>query len=136
MKQKFRTTSFWLGLCGAIVIVLESISGVFGINLYSKEIESIILSICSALVMLGIITKKSTKENASLPMVPIPKSPGREEICISTPLARNVHHSFIQQDMSAPRLLYWFALAPISIGYKIILFYKKVNTTLEITRAS
>ena len=66
MKQKFRTTSFWLGLCGAIVIVLESISGVFGINLYSKEIESIILSICSALVMLGIITKKSTKENTEV----------------------------------------------------------------------
>ena len=58
MKKKFRTTTFWLGLCGSIVIVLESISGAFGINLYSKEIESIIMSICSALVVLGIITKK------------------------------------------------------------------------------
>lgn len=59
MKKKIRTTTFWLGLSGAIVIVLETISSAFGINLYSKEIESIIMSICSALVMLGIITKKN-----------------------------------------------------------------------------
>ena len=63
MKSKFRTTTFWLGLCGAIVIILESISGAFGINLYSSAIESIILSICSALVMLGIITKKDVGDS-------------------------------------------------------------------------
>ena len=62
MKQKFRTTTFWLGLCGAIIIVLESISSAFKINLYSQEIKSIILSICSALVMLGIVTKKDTSK--------------------------------------------------------------------------
>ena len=66
MNQKFKTTTFWLGLCGAIVIVLETISSAFGINLYSKEIESIIMSICSALVMLGIITKKDTKDKNDL----------------------------------------------------------------------
>lgn len=64
MKNKFRTTTFWLGLCGAIVIVLESISGAFGINLYSSEIESVIMSICSALVMLGIITKKEVGDTS------------------------------------------------------------------------
>lgn len=63
MMQKFKTTTFWLGLCGAIVIVLEAISGAFGINLYSKEIESIVLSICSALVMLGIVTKKNSGDS-------------------------------------------------------------------------
>ena len=62
MKQKFRTTTFWLGLCGAIVIVLESISSAFNINLYSDQVESVILSICSALVMLGIITKKDLSD--------------------------------------------------------------------------
>jgi len=62
MKQKFRTTTFWLGLCGAIVIVLEAISSAFKINLYSQEVESIVLSICSALVMLGIITKKDSSD--------------------------------------------------------------------------
>lgn len=62
MKNKIRTTSFWLGLSGAIVIILETISNIFGLNLYSKEIESIILSICSALVMVGIITKKNVSD--------------------------------------------------------------------------
>ena len=59
MKQKFKTTAFWLGLCAGLVIILDTISGVFGINLYSKEIECVIMSICSALVMMGIITKKN-----------------------------------------------------------------------------
>lgn len=62
MKNKIRTTSFWLGLSGAIVIILETISSILGLNLYSKEIESIILSICSALVMVGIITKKNVSD--------------------------------------------------------------------------
>lgn len=62
MMQKFKTTTFWLGLSSAIVIVLDTISGVFGIDLYSKEIESIVLSICSALVMLGIVTKRDSKD--------------------------------------------------------------------------
>lgn len=68
MKNKIRTTSFWLGLSGAIVIILETISNILGLNLYSKEIEAIILSICSALVMVGIITKKNVtdeKESSS-----------------------------------------------------------------------
>lgn len=59
MKQKFKTTAFWLGLCAGVVIILDTISSVFGINLYSKEIECVIMSICSALVMMGIITKKN-----------------------------------------------------------------------------
>ena len=62
MKKKFRTTSFWLGLSGAVVIVLETLSNIIGINLHSREVESVILSICSALVMLGIVTKKNVKD--------------------------------------------------------------------------
>lgn len=65
MKKKIRTTSFWLGLCGAIVIVLETLSNVLGLNLHSKEVESVILSICSALVMLGIITKKNENDESN-----------------------------------------------------------------------
>ena len=62
MKKKFRTTSFWLGLSGAVVIVLETLSNIIGIDHYSKEVEAIILSICSALVMLGIVTKKNVSD--------------------------------------------------------------------------
>ncbi len=63
MKKKLRTTSFWLGVIGAIIIVLESITQVFGVELYSKQVESILLAVCSAMVLLGIITKKNENDN-------------------------------------------------------------------------
>ena len=63
MKKKLRTTSFWLGVIGAIIIVLESITQVFGVELYSKQVESILLAVCSAMVLLGIITKKIENDN-------------------------------------------------------------------------
>ncbi len=66
LKKKIRTTSFWLGLCGAVVLILETISNIFNLNLHSKEVESIILAICSALVMLGIITKKDISDEKDL----------------------------------------------------------------------
>jgi len=59
MKNKLRTTSFWLGLSSAIVLILDCISGIVGFELYSKEVETIILTICSVLVTIGIITKKN-----------------------------------------------------------------------------
>ena len=62
MKKKLRTTSFWLGVIGAIIIVLESITQVFGVELYSKQVETILLAVCSAMVLLGIITKKNESD--------------------------------------------------------------------------
>lgn len=67
MKEKFKTTSFWLGLCGSIVLILESVSSLLGISLYPQVVETIILSVCSILVTIGIITKKNVndKDNSS-----------------------------------------------------------------------
>jgi len=61
MKDKLKTTSFWLGVCGAIVLILESLAGLFGFKISTTLVEEILLSICSVLVLLGIITKKSDK---------------------------------------------------------------------------
>lgn len=67
MKNKIKTTSFWLGLSGVIVIILESVSSIIGIDLYPKVVEGIVLSICSILVTIGIVTKKNEgdKENTT-----------------------------------------------------------------------
>ena len=67
MKNKLKTTSFWLGLSGVVVIILESISTIIGIDLYPKVVEGIVLSICSILVTIGIVTKKNEgdKENTT-----------------------------------------------------------------------
>lgn len=64
MKKKFKTTSFWLALSGASVIILETLSKVIGLNLYSKEVETIILTICSLLIMLGYVTKKDVTDES------------------------------------------------------------------------
>ena len=66
MKDKLRTTTFWLGLSGAIVLVLECLSDIIGLELYSKQVENIVLSICSILVMVGIVTKRTTKDKEEI----------------------------------------------------------------------
>jgi len=65
MKSKLKTTSFWLGLSGAVVLILDCISSIFNVKLYSQEVQTIILTICSILIMLGIVTKKNEGEKDS-----------------------------------------------------------------------
>ena len=62
MKKKIKTTSFWLTLSGAGVMLLDTISNIIGLDLYSKKVESIILAICTFLVMTGVITKKDVSD--------------------------------------------------------------------------
>ena len=66
MKEKIKTTSFWLGLGGCIVIIVSCVADLFGLKICAEQIESIIMSICSILVMLGIITKKNTTDTTLL----------------------------------------------------------------------
>ena len=63
MKEKVRTTTFWLGLCGALVIIVDCISGIFNLNIASEMVENIILTVASVLVLLGVITKKNISDN-------------------------------------------------------------------------
>ncbi len=65
MKEKIKTTSFWLGVGGAIVIILKSIIELFGFNVDLGVVENIIITVCSVFVMLGIITKKSDSDQGN-----------------------------------------------------------------------
>ena len=67
MKNKLKTTSFWISFSGATFLLLDTISSMFNIKLYSQEVQSIIISICSILVIFGFVTKKTVddKENAT-----------------------------------------------------------------------
>ena len=67
MKEKIKTTSFWLGVSGALVIALDTLSGIFGVELYSKEIESIVLTLCTILIVLGFVTKKNINDKVDIP---------------------------------------------------------------------
>ncbi len=88
MKKNFKTTSFWLALSGATVIILETLSKIIGLNLYSKEVESIILTVCSLLIMLGYVTKKNVsdeKESSKEDLLEdITKEKGKENITQDT----------------------------------------------------
>ena len=63
MKNKIKTTSFWLGIGSSIVIVVSCISDLIGFDIGTSIIESIVVSICSILVMLGIITKRTENDS-------------------------------------------------------------------------
>lgn len=64
MKEKIRTTSFWLGLSGACVLVTDCVADIFGINICSGTVEKVVMTVASVLVMLGIITKKNVGDKA------------------------------------------------------------------------
>jgi uncharacterized membrane protein len=62
MKNNLKTTSFWVGVSGAIVVILDCLSSILNIKLYSQEVQTIIISICSVLIMVGYITEKSVDD--------------------------------------------------------------------------
>lgn len=66
MINKLKTTSFWIGLSGAIVLILDCVSSIFNIKLYSQEVQTIIISICSILVLFGFVTKKTTEDKKEI----------------------------------------------------------------------
>lgn len=59
MKNKIKTTSFWLGLSSAIVVLVGAISKLFGVNISSSIVEDIVLSICAVLICFGFVNKKT-----------------------------------------------------------------------------
>ena len=66
MKEKMRTSSFWLGVGGAIILVLNCVCGIFGFKVCSEQVEGVIVTICSCLVMLGIVTKRNVSDAAPI----------------------------------------------------------------------
>ena len=62
MKDKIKTTSFWLSLSGALVIIADCVSKIFNLNVFSGYVKDVVIAICSVLVLLGIVTKKDVKD--------------------------------------------------------------------------
>ncbi len=55
MKNRFRSTGFWLSLTGAILLVVQQLGIAFGFNVNSELVNGIVSSVCGCLVMLGIL---------------------------------------------------------------------------------
>lgn len=62
MKERIKTTSFWLGLSGVLVIMFECISKIFSFSIGSEVVQDICFTIGSVLVVLGFITKKNVSD--------------------------------------------------------------------------
>ena len=50
MKDKIKTSSFWLGVGGAIVLIINCLSDLFGFAICTDQVESVIVAICSVVV--------------------------------------------------------------------------------------
>lgn len=66
MKEKIRTTSFWLGVSSACILIVDCVSDILGFEICSGTIEKIVMTIASVLVMLGIITKKNVGDSGDI----------------------------------------------------------------------
>ncbi len=53
--KKYKSTGFWLSLTGAILLVIQQIGIMFGFNVNSELVNNIVSSVCSVLVVLGVL---------------------------------------------------------------------------------
>ena len=61
--SKFKKYSFWVALMSAVVLLIENLSAIFGFEFNKSIFESVFLSVCGILVVLGIIVKDRKEEN-------------------------------------------------------------------------
>lgn len=62
MQERLKTTSFWIGLSGVLVVIVDSVSEIFNLHIVSEVVECVVLFIASVLVLLGIVTKKNISD--------------------------------------------------------------------------
>lgn len=60
--ERFKKYSFWVGVAGALLVLLEAIANALGFGFNEPKVEAILLGICTLMVALGFI-KKDDKEN-------------------------------------------------------------------------
>ena len=64
--SKFKKYSFWVALMGAVVLLVENLSAIFGFEFNKSIFESVFLSVCGILVVLGIIVNdKRDSQNSA-----------------------------------------------------------------------
>ncbi len=59
--KKIRSYSFWLGLSGALVLLINSLGNVFGFKIENQIVEDLVMSVAGVLAVLGIVVMPSTK---------------------------------------------------------------------------
>ena len=62
MKKLFKSYSFWAALSCAVAIFLEDLSELLNLDINVSLVESVIMSFCGVLVVLGIVNKKDNQK--------------------------------------------------------------------------
>ena len=61
LKDRIKTMSFWMGLIGAVFLIL----GAFGVEIGDETASSIINAVCSILVVFGVVAAPQKDESES-----------------------------------------------------------------------
>lgn len=56
IKDLIKTYGFWTSLAGALVILVNSICGIFGYKIEEKLISDIVLAVAGVLVVFGVVS--------------------------------------------------------------------------------
>lgn len=62
MKKKWTSSAFWLSVTGALIVVINALANVFHFKVDEVAITSIATSVIGLLVVLGILTKDTKKQ--------------------------------------------------------------------------
>lgn len=64
MKEKLKSYSFWSALSGAIVIFVNALGKIFGFSVEDELISGLIMAIAGVLVVFGVVTMPSSKNES------------------------------------------------------------------------
>lgn len=59
--NKFRTVSFWMSLCGAVVILLTTL----GVRVDAEYVNEVVTALSGVLVLLGVLTAPDANQPKS-----------------------------------------------------------------------
>ena len=66
LKDKVKSYSFWISLGSAIILILNLIGNKFGFNIDSGFASDLLTSLCSILVLLGIIVTPTSSASTTI----------------------------------------------------------------------
>lgn len=61
LLERMRSYSFWVSLTGALIIFLNCLGNIFGFKIENAVVENVIMSSAGILVVFGLVTKDTPK---------------------------------------------------------------------------
>lgn len=62
-KNKFKSYSFWMSVCAAVVLVVNNLAKAFGFSFDNQIFTATVDSVCGVLVVFGVLTMTKSDKN-------------------------------------------------------------------------